>query len=223
MSHLSRTTKWPYLGTDRGTVLSKVEGFTLVEALVTLGIMATIFSVILFNQADYTAGSSLNNAADEVYVLLRQAQIYGVGVKEFTPGSTEFDVSYGVSFNTSGSGSDDAYIFFADRGVLNQRYDSGWNCPTGGSSECISKTLLTRGITISNVCYVRNNDTESCSPRGADITFKRPDTAAQIKMINSSGNEMSVPNLKAAKIELTSPDGVDKTILIYQTGQISIQ
>lgn len=193
------------------------------EVLVSMGIIVAMLSVVLPSQTTYTGRAALNNAADNIYLSIREAQVYGVGVKEFTPGSVEFAVSYGVSFNTTSSGSRDAYISFADRGVLNQKYDSGWSCPIGGSSECISKTTLNGVITIGDICYIRNNGTESCVVNGVDITFKRPDTKAVIQFFNSAGNPMPVPNLKGAKIELIAPDGQIRTILVYTTGQISVQ
>lgn len=202
---------------------NRIKGFTLIELLVSLGIMIFMLSVVLSNQSKYTGVASLNNTASDIYLSLRQAQAYGVGVREFTPGSVEFNVSYGVSFNTSASGSNDAYIFFADRGALNGEYDSGWDCAVGGSSECLSKTSILQGNVVQNICYVRDDDSEVCDLGGVDITFSRPDTKANFVFFNSSHNIVAVSGLKGAKIVLESPSAITRTVIVYTTGQVSIQ
>lgn len=204
-----------------------IKGFTLVELVVSMGIIVAMISVVLSNQATYTSSASLNNVADEIYLTLRQAQTYGVGVKEFSPGTAEFGVSYGISFNKTSSGSDDAYIFFGDRGVQNGRYDSGWDCPTGGASECIAKILLTQGIRINEICRVRNNPNNpyQCNNIGRiDITFTRPSTMAQIVFFNSAGNPIEDdPEFIGARIGVLSPQGLTRSVIIYYNGQISVR
>lgn len=202
-----------------------ISGFTLAEVVVSLGIMVLVLSIVLANQSTYTATAALNNNADTIYLSMREAQTYGVGVREFSPGSTEFNISYGLAFNISSSGSNNAYIFFADRGALNSRYDSGWACPTGGASECISKTLLTHGTTISQICYIRYNGNTMCNIGGADIVFARPETEARIMVFNQAGNYMDPQpdNLAGVRIDLVSPGGRTRTVSVYKTGQISVQ
>lgn len=213
----------------------KQGGFSLVELLMTLAIMVTVLSVVLSSQSNYTSTAILNNAADEIALLLRQAQVYGVGVKEFTPGSTEFDLSYGVSFNTTDTGSDDAYIFFADRTTEtvphNQRYtygDDNWDCPPESDSECIYKTILPSGIVVSDICFTRTNNNQTCiqnpgGARGVDITFTRPNTDATMRFFSSSGTNMTINNLQSAIITLRSPEEVTRDIIVYTNGQISIE
>jgi hypothetical protein len=194
---------------------------------VSLGIMAAILTIILPNQSTYTSTAVLNNAADEIYLSLREAQVYGTGVREFAPGTTEFDISYGLSFNLTSSGSNDAYIFFADRGIKNLRYDSGWNCPLGDTSECLSKTLFKRGIYINEICRVRNNPNNpyQCNNIGRiDISFARPNPRSQIVFFNTNGNPLEDdPDFIGARISIQSPLGVLRSIIIYYNGQISVQ
>jgi len=194
--------------------------------LVSLGIITLIATVVLSNQSKYTEGTHLTNQADEIGLQLSQAQIYGISVREFSPGSEEFDVSYGLSFNISSTGSNDAYIYFADRDSDN-RYDSGWACPTDSNSECISKMFLTKGNTIAvdGLCYVRTNNREQCNLGRIDISFLRPKTEAIIQVFNVAGNYMDPQpdNIVGAKINLISPNGLPRSIVVYKSGQISVQ
>lgn len=192
--------------------------------IVSLGIMLAMLSIVLSGQSTYTNEASFNSVSDDIYFSLKQAQVYGVGVKEFTPGSSEFDVSYGLSFNISPNGTNDSYIFFGDRGVRNQIYDSGWACPTDPGSECVAKTQFAHNATITQICYIRTNDTEVCNLGRVDVSFTRPDPSANMVFFNSQGNGTITPsNLKGAKIDLSAPDGKTGTVIIYTTGQVSIE
>ena len=200
------------------------KGFTLIELLVSLSIMVAIFTIVLSNQSKYTDGTALTGLADEIGLQLTQAQIYGVSVKEFTPGSEEFNAAYGLSFNVSSGGSNSAYVYFADRGTtLNGKYDSGWSCPVDTNSECISKTAITRGNTISAICYIHKSGPEQCNLGGVDITFVRPDVAANITYFNQNGTKLNLPNAIGTRIELSSSSGAKRNIFVYDTGQISVQ
>lgn len=204
--------------------LSKQQkGFSLAELVVSIAIMTIITAIILFNQKQYNNDAAIQNLANDISLSLRQAQVYGVSVKEFSPGSNEFTSAYGLSFNLTTSGSNNAFIFFADRGTRNTTYDSTWSCPLGGSSECVDKTTLTSGLRINALCSVPISGAEDCSPQRLDITFLRPSTYAQIVFLDSGGFVIPYPNAQGARIELISPTGTIRSVIVYKTGQISVQ
>ena len=113
-------------------------GFTLIELLVSISIVFVIIAMIVFGQSTYTDNVALTNLADEISLAIDQAQAYGIGVKEFSPGSNNFDISYGLTFNITDNGSNTDYLSFADRNS-NEIYDEDWSCPIGGASECLEK------------------------------------------------------------------------------------
>src|SRR6266481_8758790 len=76
-------------------------GFTLVELLVTIGITLVILGTLVFNQSHYSDSAALKNLADTIGLTVRQAQVYGVSVKEFNTGSNNFSSAYGVDFNSA--------------------------------------------------------------------------------------------------------------------------
>jgi len=195
--------------------------------MVSITIMVVILSMVAFNQSRYTTGASLKNDANSISLSLRQAQVYGVSVKEFSPGTNDFSSAYGVSFNIiSGSGSNNAYIFFADRiSSQNGEYDNTWACPLSPTSECLDKTILSKGNTISSLCIIYSsdiNDNGTCNLGRIDVTFLRPSTEAKIAFFNNAMVRMSPPPVRGARINLVSASGTN-SIIIYTTGQISVQ
>lgn len=205
---------------------TKSRAFTLIELLISLAIIALITGAVVFNQSDYSDRLSLSNAANDMVLDIRQAQIYGVSVREFAPGTSEFNLAYGISFNIGNPGSSNtSYILFADRAPSNGYYDTPLTCLPGALSECLDRSTLTRGNTITNLCVVKNDNSTQCapSPGRIDITFLRPNPNANIIFFNNAGNQVSFGNYKGAKIELTSPHGLKKYVYIYTTGQVSIQ
>lgn len=197
-------------------------GFTLIEVLVSLGIVGILLSVIVSNQSFYTDVSSISNLAEEISITFSQAQAYGIAVKELTPGSSDFSASYGISFSLLSDGSPSAYIFFADRNG-NGVYDGDWACSIGGSSECVEKLNIYRGNYIYEICAIRNGQSDLCSPMRVDISFVRPDTEARVAFFNNGGQTMNIANMIGGKITLRSPQNISRTISVYTSGQISNQ
>lgn len=205
------------------------KGFTLIELLVTITIVTVILGVVLSNQSTYTDSAALSNLADQIGLTVSQAQAYGIGVKGFTPGANEFNASYGLTVSLLGSGSPTTYIFFADRGTPsgNQIYDGTWACPKGGASdECVEETNISRGNYIYELCRVRNdiNNPYQCDLGRVDISFTRPSPEANITFIDNGGSVMgSDPEFIGARIGLRSPKGATRSVIVYYTGQISVQ
>lgn len=202
---------------------SNQKGFTLVELLVSLGIMVAILTLVLSNQSQYTEGTALTGLADDIGLDLSQAQTYGVSVREFSPGTNEFDAAYGVSFDLLTQGGDSVYIYFADRGAKNGVYDSGLNCPTDANSECIERTDISRRNVINDLCYLQKSGPEQCNLGRIDVTYARPQTEANIVFFNQNGTVLNLPNAIAARINISSSSGATRSVYVYKTGQISVQ
>lgn len=197
--------------------------FTLVEFLVSIGIVFAILSVILLNQSAYTDSVALTNAADELGLTVSQAQAYSIGVRELSPGSSNFSSAYGVSFSINAPDSDKSYIYFADRNT-SEHYDGSWLCPNESGSECLERIEIPRGNYINSFCVIRTQGSDQCGTvHRADITFLRPDTDAKMKFFNSGGQQYQSPNIKGVRVILKSPGGATRSVAIYLTGQVSVE
>ncbi|MBX4198986.1 hypothetical protein KW800_01770 [Candidatus Parcubacteria bacterium] len=187
--------------------------------MVSVGIMVTLSGLIAFNQSHYTSGAELRNLANDLSLSLRQAQVYGISVKEVSPGSNIFNVGYGVEFNITSNGSNSSYIFFADRGVKNRLYDDGWSCPIGSGLECLDKVSISGGNYIESLCAISAGGAKVCGSSRLDITFVRPATEAHIIF---DGDAAGSAGLSGACIKLTSTEGKSHWVSVFVTGQISV-
>ncbi|MEK7182233.1 MAG: type II secretion system protein [Patescibacteria group bacterium] len=183
----------------------KITGFTIVELIVTTGIFALITSMMLIRDAKFNSTVKLNNLTYEVALAVRQAQIFGTGVKEY--GSGDFNVGYGVHFDTANNKS---FVFFADANK-NNIYD--------GTSEIIEVVNMRGNNFINKFCIFSLNGNETCSNTGSklDILFKRPNHNAIISSDIVSGLNES------ARIYISSTDGDEKSVLVKFVGQISVE
>lgn len=181
-------------------------GFTLVEMVVVLGIFAVITSVVLARYKDFSGGIILNNLAYEIGITIREAQVYGLSVKD--AGTSLFTVRYGIhlAYPTSNT-----FVLFGD---------VDGNLQYTGSSEVIESLRATQGNTIDDFCGQRLDGTYECGKAGTitwlDIMFLRPNPDAIFK--SSSGQAY-----QAATITVKSP-GTNKikTITVRTTGQIAV-
>jgi len=203
-----------------------MSGFTLVELLVSVSIIGIITSVVVFNQQDFTDQVSLTNTTSEISLQVREAQTYGVSVREFNTGTAEFNLGYGVSFNLNNSpgSSNSSYIYFADRpGTDNNGiFDTPGFCFPGSGSECLNRLFLSRGNTITALCAYLSDNTCRTVAR-MDITFFRPYPNARVIFFNNGGFIVPFPTAKGGKIEVTTPTGKVQNVVVYTTGQIAIE
>ncbi len=199
------------------------KGFTLIELVVSIGIISVVLTIILLNQSTYTERITLTNLADEIALEVSQAQAYGIGVQEFTPGSANFSISYGLSLSLIDPSYKTSYIFFADRNG-NRAYDDNWSCPAEGTSECLEKVDILRGNHLDTVCMIPLSGVENCySAWRADVSFTRPNPEAEFMVFNWLGQNFNAGTLKGIRYVLKSPGGLTRSVAIYQNGQISVQ
>lgn len=204
-------------------------GFTLVELMVVVAIFGVLTTVVLYKNSDFNNSFLLTDVAYDVALTIRQAQVYGLNVKnsgkiDAGRGLDGFNNGYGVYFerdSSTGGATGNSAIFFADAFTASvplgsKTYDSG---------EELSTLVLSRGYKISRFCTILSGDsTPWCSGNTSGhqlnklaIVFARPNPDATIS--DNSGTFYS-----EARITVTSPDGTkSKTIRVTTAGQISIE
>ena len=186
------------------------KGFTLVELIVSISII-TIFGVILLVKHNQFGGSvALNNLAYEVGLAIREAQVFGISVREQAAG--EFDYAYGVRFHMS---TPTEFISFVDING-NGKYQSASNDP----NEVVEVYGITKGNAIADMCVLVGGSPK-CHSSGelnaVHVTFLRPEPDANF--ITSP----SYPLASEVDIYLRSPKGLEKIVSVNSTGQIVIK
>jgi prepilin-type N-terminal cleavage/methylation domain-containing protein len=213
-------------------------GFTLIELLVTLTIFSILTGVVLFNQQKFNSTILLTNLAYDTALTIRQAQTYGINIKEFNTGqggnnSSRF-VPYGVHFNRSSS--DKSFVLFADI-----EYDKISNNPGDGlylvsdltncsaTNGCVNIKNITRGNKISAICAgavpkgkntcVDILDRPFDSLNDLSISYKRPNPNAIIRYNGmAAGGDLNV-----VTIILAGADGESfRKVRVWVSGLIEI-
>lgn len=179
------------------------KGFSLIELMVAVSIFIIISTVVLANHSRFNSSVLLGSLAYDIALSIREAQVYGVSVREFESG---FSVGYGIRFSSANS-----YALFVDTND-NQRYDDG-------TDTILSTYSLERGHTIQRFCGTTSEGIEACSDEGIiahlDIVFVRPDPDAII-----TSDEAGI--YSSGKIVVASPNGDTRTVEVASTGQISV-
>lgn len=196
------------------------KGFTLVELVVVTGIIGVIMLLVVANGRKFNDDLTVKTAGSEVSLAMRQAQNFGISVKESRSGSGTFTSAYGITFDLSNP----TYMFLYADTNGNRVYDGTFACP--GTDECREKVPLRGGVTINRVCASDNSGTLSCfnpSVRYLVVTYVRPNPEPVIYSVNQ-GNVATGGPWKKGYIELKSAKG---TLLYVVTdsvsGQISVQ
>ncbi len=204
--------------TKNGRSITKlIKGFTLVEVLVTLGIVTVIMSTVLFNYRTFNDSLALSSAAQEMAIVIRQAQTYGLTVKEVSIGGGQFSSAYGVYFDKRTS--PQTYVLFADIDA-DRTYDAGSGCGSG-STECVELFTFRNGVIITEVTNESGGLPEP-SVEMLQVTFLRPNPDAAIYFTNNSNQIKAGPSF-TGKVKLVSRGGKFATITIESTGQVLAQ
>ena len=197
-------------------------GFSLIELVIVIGIFTLISAVILANYPSFSHKISIQNLAHQIALEVRQAQVYGLSVKETSLGTAVFP-GYGVYFNQADNQS---FILYADSNN-NKKYDNpGTNCSL--NVECLEKISIASGDNIKDICVYDASNNKKCAveatPAGQidslNIVFIRPDPDANI--IGASGGTDSTYQRAAISVEPPKKDFY-KTVVVESTGQISVQ
>src|SRR3989344_1213873 len=217
-------------------------GFTLFEMIVVTAIIAFITASILAEYPELGSRFSLSRIAREISLSMRQAQTYGLAVREF-PVENNIYPPYGFYIKPV-QGSDNSFIIFGDfcDNLGNCSSDTRYagngdnffnpsvtgfigpngNVDCGGPCERLEELRITREVVGYDVCVVDAG--RSCWSDGSleelHITFRRPDPQAHIRKIPDDNQDHN-----SAEIIISSSKVPDakKVVRIWITGQISVQ
>jgi prepilin-type N-terminal cleavage/methylation domain-containing protein len=174
-------------------------GFSLIELLVSIAIIALISAVVLMQYGSFNSVILLKSLAYEIALTVREAQTFGVSVR--SDGGT-FQSAYGVHFNSSET-LRKSYTLFIDRNA-NNRYDAG---------ESVTTYQIGQGNQIESLCV-----NATCELSTLDILFRRPEPDAIF------GVTPVVANPTTARVIVGYPDVVKtRTVRVWSTGQIAVE
>jgi prepilin-type N-terminal cleavage/methylation domain-containing protein len=184
-------------------------GFTLLELMIVLGIFAIFTGLLVANYHKFGSNLDVTNLAYSVALSVREAQLYGVSVKESAPGSDQFTNRYGIHFtHSSDPATNNTYQIF---------YDSNNNGQWDASDQQITVFTVTNGNSIESICGIKPNGGGSDDCNGTlDITFLRPNPEARIS------TNAGAQNYQYATICLVGSSGRRKYVEVDPTGQVSV-
>lgn len=195
----------------------RARGFTLIELLVTMSVFTMLSTVVIVNYRNVDNSLILRNVVQQVALVVRKAQIEGVSVRGIDRGLGEVFPSYGVSFDTSAAGippPNTGFVLYADFPAQSGNNIFDGVCPA--SLECVQRYSLAKGYTIKELWGNRKSGFPGTSLSRLDVAFMRPNPDAFI--IGNASTAFS-----DAEIVVQSKAGSTKTIVIWKTGQISIE
>ncbi|MEK7650640.1 MAG: type II secretion system protein [Patescibacteria group bacterium] len=218
---------------SKGTLpRAQSRGFTLVEMMVVVSIIIIMTGVVLAGLPGFRDRSSLDLVAQEVALVIRQAQAFGSQTRGAFFGSNSPFPSYGVYINLSQGGiqpSANSFVLFGDNkntGTTKTFDLAGGICGVV-NSECREVYNLSGGLVFTKVQLCESagacQDISNTTP--LNILFNRPNPEAAFN--NGSGNSLDSSCTGGvcsyAKITLSSAKtNTVKNICVWSTGHIYV-
>ena len=214
-------------------------GFTLIEMMVVLGIMALVSSIIVFNYSDYNSLINTRNLAQEIGLTIRKTQSYATTSHILYDTSGNAINDYGIVFSkdldsmiyTPNSQNFLIFAAFADpsRGeTQGRRFNmSNWLCGQKSISlyqECLESYSIDKSSYISDIEQLNSNGVATPITSGnVNIVFHRPAPDADMCVLNN-GLCVAGQNASATQITVSSYNKKSAYVItVWTTGQISVQ
>jgi prepilin-type N-terminal cleavage/methylation domain-containing protein len=192
-------------------------GFTLIELLVVTAILVIVSGLVLANHSRFGGKILLQNLAYDMALSVRQAQVYGISVRQFGAGT--YSAGYGIRFSTSVPTS---YVLFADAVQIDGMFSNG---------ESVQTYSLDRGYRVAKLCAPAGTNRSTCtSVPSLDILFKRPEPDAYISAngvpcVSWDGTQYQAivgQCQESARIVLSAPSGDQVDFIVDLNGQVAV-
>ncbi|OGF83185.1 hypothetical protein A3B18_00540 [Candidatus Giovannonibacteria bacterium RIFCSPLOWO2_01_FULL_46_13] len=195
-----------------------MKGFTLLEGLITIIILGIITGTILGNYNDFAAALSLRRNAQQIALTIREAQASAFAVRGFdhdrnTSTAPVFN-SWGIHFDKTVPGS---YSIFVDLDG-----DKLYDAPSPGlAGELVQTVKISNNVTISELCKgLRSSEPDNCDLDRMTIVYQRPNPDTTLKAWDDAAGTF-YQNVPDFEIRIKSPDGNERTVAVWLSGQIS--
>ena len=204
-------------------------GFTIIELMVTMGIVGILASIMLANYPELNGRLTLDLLAHDVALSVRQAQQFALGVRQQNVTGLKPFPTYGIHFDTAFPTN---YFIFGDV-AENFQYDPATDKNLGSGT-------LPAGMTIKRLCILwtgaspgeaqqfsnclQGNAGTGQPPKNTqvnslDFVFKRPNPDASMNGVPFTSSSAFVEGV----IILGATRGsAEKQVQVFQSGQISV-
>lgn len=179
----------------------------MVELLISISIFTVITAVSVFSYSGFNSSVLVTNLAYDIALSVRQAQFYGITVKQ--SGTNGFDSGYGVHFTRNSS----SYTLFEDVDT-----DHVFDASSGDIG--LETYMIQKGNKIDRLCVV--GTAIGCNFDSIDISFVRPNPDTFVARFQSGVQNGSVTDGYPVVVCVSSPSGVKRKVTVEATGQISV-
>ncbi len=212
------------------------KGFTIIEMITVVAIITIMTGVVLANFPDFRERASLELVAQEISLVIRQAQAFGSQTRSI--GSGTFP-SFGVYFDLNPNDSD--YYNSPNKLILygDKNGDQHWtatNIDGCGTSdvECREVYTLSGGLEFvavqgctDDACTAPVVLSQATTPAGSavNILFRRPDPEAQFTKQSGAVWECS-PSVACPIVRIvlkSTRNGAIKNVYVWNTGHIYVK
>jgi hypothetical protein len=200
----------------------------MIEMMVVITIIAILTATVVGNYGSFRSATVATNMAYEIASTLRQAQLYGLGVR-LPSGAVGQTDTYGVEF------ADDSpdYVIFregdsdgsgrCDDGGCDGGCDVGTSCDCSDpDSECVEQVRMLQQVKVETLCPTMDASADSAellanctSAPTLSVTFTRPNPEAVIQAGNS--DDWNLAGI------LVRGGGHCRLVRMYSNGQISVE
>ncbi len=200
------------------------KGFTITELLIVITIISIVSGLAVFNYQNFKEETIISNDAHKIIFALREARLFAVVGKEVQDGdlnlTDRFNRGYGVHFSSrSNHNRDRFFVSFVDIDDDGE-YSGDIDCE---HDECLEVLSLDGGNKVDSICRLKLDDSvecESLETTSVSIVFSRP---IGENKLNFNVDDSSLGDYKGAVINIKSPGGVERSIIIKDTGVFSIE
>lgn len=191
-------------------------GYTLIELVVSIGILMLVTVGFLFNSSTLRNGFSATQAAQKISLTFRLAENRSiVAAAQSYSGPGSFPDGYGVYFDKVNMPR--CYVLFSDTGATkNGRYDGPADCSLGG--EGVEIFTFSEQLAIGDVVSFDSAGV-STSLTQLSVLFRRPDPTLEVWV--NSPLVVSAQNHFAVRLNAFDNSFI-RTIHVWSTGQISV-
>lgn len=191
-------------------------GYSLVELMVVLAIIATLLTVVITNQSQFNKTMTLSSTAYDIALTVRSAQTFGLGSRGAVASGK---AGYGVHFSRD---EQDTFILFQDTDPP-VGSDASPDAVPGdyvytSLSDAVEQTYaIGNGIKITDFCASTAGVWECASATltSLDIVFKRPNPDVYV-----STNGSFAPSVTLVCLKLSAPSGESRFVTVGSAGQI---